>query len=183
MGEWMYRSTFSWPRTSWRWVVSFTPRLLYPRAKSPRHPLYWMGRRAGLDEVEKRKFLTLSGLEFRPFGRPARSQSLYQLRYPGSSDMKSTNSKNTAVVGFDLEPLNLLSRYGRKAKLKHLRAPVFKPSVSIVTHLSSRHNQISSIYTYIIQIKVPKRTFTWTATIYSLHMHTDFLWVITALLW
>jgi hypothetical protein len=26
----------------------------------------WMGRRAGLDDVEKRKFLTLPGLELRP---------------------------------------------------------------------------------------------------------------------
>jgi hypothetical protein len=25
--------------TSWRWVVSFTPRSLYPREKSPRYPL------------------------------------------------------------------------------------------------------------------------------------------------
>jgi hypothetical protein len=40
--------------------------------------------RAGLDDVEKRKFLTLPGLELLPFGRPARSQSLYRLRYPGS---------------------------------------------------------------------------------------------------
>jgi hypothetical protein len=39
---------------------------------------------AGLDDVEKRKFLTLPGLELRPLGRPARSQSLYRLRYPGS---------------------------------------------------------------------------------------------------
>jgi hypothetical protein len=37
MGEWMYRSTFPWPRHyevllhSWRWVVTFTPRPLYPR--------------------------------------------------------------------------------------------------------------------------------------------------------
>jgi hypothetical protein len=37
--------------------------------------------RAGLDDVEKRKFLTLPGLELRPLGRPARSQSLYRLRY------------------------------------------------------------------------------------------------------
>jgi hypothetical protein len=28
--------------------------------------------------------LTLPGLELRPLGRPARSQSLYGLRYPGS---------------------------------------------------------------------------------------------------
>jgi hypothetical protein len=40
--------------------------------------------RAGLDDVEKRKFLTLPGLELWPLGRPARSQSPYQLRYPGS---------------------------------------------------------------------------------------------------
>jgi hypothetical protein len=40
--------------------------------------------RAGHEEVEKRKFLTLQGLEFRPLGRPARSQSLYRLHYAGS---------------------------------------------------------------------------------------------------
>jgi hypothetical protein len=43
-----------------------------------------VGPRAGLDDVEKRKFLNLPGLELRPFGRPARSQSPYRLRYPGS---------------------------------------------------------------------------------------------------
>jgi hypothetical protein len=40
----------------------------------------WVGPRAGLDDVEKRKFLTLPGLELRPLCRPARSQSLYLLR-------------------------------------------------------------------------------------------------------
>jgi hypothetical protein len=40
--------------------------------------------RAGLYDVERRIFLNLSGLELRPLGRPARSQSLYRLRYPGS---------------------------------------------------------------------------------------------------
>jgi hypothetical protein len=39
----------------------------------------WVGPRVGLDEVEKRKFLTLPGLELRSLGRPARSQSLYRL--------------------------------------------------------------------------------------------------------
>jgi hypothetical protein len=38
----------------------------------------------GLDDVEKRKFLTLPRLKVRPLGRPARSQSLYRLSYPGS---------------------------------------------------------------------------------------------------
>jgi hypothetical protein len=32
--------------------------------------------RAGLDDVEKKKFLTLPGLELRSLGRPARSHSL-----------------------------------------------------------------------------------------------------------
>jgi hypothetical protein len=43
----------------------------------------WVDPRVGLDDVEKRKFLSLSGLELRTLGRPARSQSLYRLRYPG----------------------------------------------------------------------------------------------------
>jgi hypothetical protein len=33
----------------------------------------WMDPRAGLDDVEKRNFLTLLGLEHRTLGRPARS--------------------------------------------------------------------------------------------------------------
>jgi hypothetical protein len=44
----------------------------------------WVDPRDGLDDVEKRKFLTIPGLELLPLGRPARSQSLYRLRYPGS---------------------------------------------------------------------------------------------------
>jgi hypothetical protein len=43
----------------------------------------WVGTRAGMDAVEKRKFLTLPGLELRPLGHPLHSQSLYRLRYPG----------------------------------------------------------------------------------------------------
>jgi hypothetical protein len=47
-----------------------------------------VGPRAGLDDMEKRKLLTLPGLELRPLGRPAPSQWLrvYRLRYPGSLD-------------------------------------------------------------------------------------------------
>jgi hypothetical protein len=33
----------------------------------------WVDLRADLHDLEKRKFLTLPGLEFRPLGRPARS--------------------------------------------------------------------------------------------------------------
>jgi hypothetical protein len=42
-----------------------------------------VGPRAVLDDVKKRKFLTLPGLELRPLDRPARSQSLYRLRCHG----------------------------------------------------------------------------------------------------
>jgi hypothetical protein len=44
-----------------------------------------VGLKAGLDDMEKRKFLTLYGPEIQPLGRPARSQSLYRLRYRGSA--------------------------------------------------------------------------------------------------
>jgi hypothetical protein len=44
----------------------------------------WVGPRAGLDDVEKRKFFILPGLELRTHSGPACSQLLYRLRYPGS---------------------------------------------------------------------------------------------------
>jgi hypothetical protein len=49
--------------------------------------------RAGLDDVEKRKLLTLPGLELLPLGPPARSKPLYRLRYP-SSLLKDVHGKN-----------------------------------------------------------------------------------------
>jgi hypothetical protein len=44
----------------------------------------WVNPRTSLDDLEKKKFLTLPGLELRLLGRPASSQSLYRLRYPAS---------------------------------------------------------------------------------------------------
>jgi hypothetical protein len=51
--------------TSWRLVVSFIPRPPYPRESAPgTHWIGgWVGPRTALDDVKKRKFLTLSGLE------------------------------------------------------------------------------------------------------------------------
>jgi hypothetical protein len=43
-----------------------------------------VGPRASLDDSEK-TFLTLPGVEFRSLGHRTHSQSLYRLRYPGSS--------------------------------------------------------------------------------------------------
>jgi hypothetical protein len=61
------------------------PLPLYPQERAP--GTHWIGGyvglRAGLDDVEKRKSLTIPGLDLRPLDRPALSQSLYRLRYPG----------------------------------------------------------------------------------------------------
>jgi hypothetical protein len=73
----MYRSTFfltsaliggEWPASR---LGRFTPG---DRAPGTHWIGGWVGPTAGLDNVEKRKFLTLPGLELRPLGRPARSQ-------------------------------------------------------------------------------------------------------------
>jgi hypothetical protein len=62
----------------------------------------WVDPSAGLDDVAKIKFVTLPGLEIRSFGRPARIQSLYRLRYPGS------NSDHRRVVTEALHRLMFL---------------------------------------------------------------------------
>jgi hypothetical protein len=74
MGERMYRPHFLDLGTSWRWVVSFMVGWIRG----------WVDHRAGLDEMEKWKFLTLRGLEIQPLGRRTYSRSLYRLHYPGS---------------------------------------------------------------------------------------------------
>jgi hypothetical protein len=71
------------------WSVSRPCRFTSGERASAAHWIEgWVGHRAGLNEVEKRKFLTLPGLELRLFGRSARTQSLYRLRYPGSQNMR-----------------------------------------------------------------------------------------------
>jgi hypothetical protein len=70
--------------TTWRWVVSFTPRSLYTQRKSP---WYRLDRRLGGPQsrsergVEEKNSQPLPVLEPRSFDHPARSQSLYQLSY------------------------------------------------------------------------------------------------------
>jgi hypothetical protein len=75
---------------NWRWAVSFTDRPLYPRGKSSR---YSLNRRLDGDQNRsgqngEEKILSLPALGLRPLGRPARSQSLYRLRYPGSAGLE-----------------------------------------------------------------------------------------------
>jgi hypothetical protein len=68
MGEWRYSSTI-------HDLVSFLPLPLYPRGKTPgTHWIRgWVGTRAGLDAVEKRKILHC---RVSNSGHPARSPSL-----------------------------------------------------------------------------------------------------------
>jgi hypothetical protein len=59
------------------WVVSDIPRPLYPRERSDTHCIEgWVGHRAGLDGAEN-----LAPTGIRSTDRPARSKSLYRLRY------------------------------------------------------------------------------------------------------
>jgi hypothetical protein len=65
------------------WLAS-RPQPLYPRKRAiGTHWIgSWVGPRAGLDAMEKRK-ISFSCRRSNP-GRPARSPSLYRLSYPGS---------------------------------------------------------------------------------------------------
>jgi hypothetical protein len=58
-----------------------------PPGKEPQYPLDRRlgGPGAGLDDMEKKIFLTIPGLKLHPLNHPARSQSLYRIGYHGSS--------------------------------------------------------------------------------------------------
>jgi hypothetical protein len=87
MGEWMYRSTFflNSALAGGEWSATLSGRFtLGERDTGTLSIGGWVDLRGGLDEMEKRKFLPLPGLETRPLGRPACSQSLYRLSYSGS---------------------------------------------------------------------------------------------------
>jgi hypothetical protein len=69
--------------TSWRRVVNFTPRPLYPRGKSPWCTLdrRLCGPQSRCRRHWEEKILLLQVLELWTLGRPARSKSLYRLHY------------------------------------------------------------------------------------------------------
>jgi hypothetical protein len=63
----------------------------------------WLGPRTGLDDVERRKILSLPGLEFRPLGRPAHSQSLYQWLSNGAGQEVARCAANIMKLYFNKE--------------------------------------------------------------------------------
>jgi hypothetical protein len=81
-----------------------------------------MGSTAGLDDVKKRKFLTLPGLELRARHHPIRSQSLYRLTYPGFQKDKQVAlclfCVNCMNIGFleyiGIRNVNFWFRYSHK---------------------------------------------------------------------
>jgi hypothetical protein len=59
--------------------VKFHASVDFPREGATSNPWIgsWVGPRAGLDNVKRRKILPLPAVELRPLGLPVRSQSLY----------------------------------------------------------------------------------------------------------
>jgi hypothetical protein len=90
-------------------MVRFSPRLLYPRGK-PLPPQNRWDRALGvsLDDIEKRNFLSLPGLELLSVGHPARIQSLYRLRYYRSTEkyneLIGNRTSDLRIYGIVFEP-------------------------------------------------------------------------------
>jgi hypothetical protein len=65
------------------------------------------GPRAGLEDAEKRKFLTLPGLEVGPLSGPVRSQSLYRLKTKTDTQLKFYKITAVPCLMYGIEILNL----------------------------------------------------------------------------
>jgi hypothetical protein len=80
---------------------------------------HWIGGcvdpRVSMEDKEKRKFLTLLGIELRFLGRPASSQSLYQLRYPGSN----RNSSKINLIRINFIKNEEVKSVSKKCKTKY----------------------------------------------------------------
>jgi hypothetical protein len=147
-------------------VVSFTPLPLYSGERAPPTNWIggWVGPRAGLDDVEKTKFLTLPELELRPLGRPARSQSLSSTRV--SNILLTTAHCKLRYSDF---------RYSRVLLLKCLL-----PSRLILcrlTHLFRLDPVTAAIWLVsfdLIILSILRRT---TAYSSSIHNNLDSLWL------
>ena len=77
MGEWVYRCTvfFISALVVGEWSASRPGRFTLGERVSGTHAKGgWVGPSAGMDDVEKRIFLTLPGLELQILRRPARNQ-------------------------------------------------------------------------------------------------------------
>jgi hypothetical protein len=103
MGEWIYRSTFSCPRH----YLEMSGQLHAParftlgeRAPGTHWIGGWVDARTGLDDLERRKFLTLPGLELRPISCPARSSRYtdYATPAPGLTTVFSRKASGKEML-------------------------------------------------------------------------------------
>jgi hypothetical protein len=80
----MYTPAFSRPtEVRWRWVVSYTRRLIYSQEEAPGSNEYETGWiRKSVCLTQELEILDSTELEIRLLGLPDRSQSLYRLLYP-----------------------------------------------------------------------------------------------------
>ena len=72
-------------------MVKATPRLLYPRERPGNHRDL-VGFTAGLNQWEKSRPIGIRSLD-----RPARSESLYRLSYPGQAECTKINLRQQAA--------------------------------------------------------------------------------------
>jgi hypothetical protein len=140
-------------KTNWKWVVNFTPQPLYPQGKSPRYPLdkRLSGPQSQPGRLREEKFLTLPGLDLRPLGRRARSQSLYRLSYP-RSHIHITSPKcvvdYSCTICYMAEPVLFCARFW---------LPVLRSSRRLLLRL----HQLSSRYWAVHLPLVPAFRFIW----------------------
>jgi hypothetical protein len=87
------------------WLASHSGRFtLVEKAPGTRWIGGWVGPRAVLEDVKKRKLLTLSGVEPRILVRPGSRQSLHRLRYPGSREEQAFIVNEAKVLRGTTEP-------------------------------------------------------------------------------
>jgi hypothetical protein len=99
-----------------------------------------VGPSAGLDDVEKRKFLTLPGLELGLLGNPACSQSLYRLRHPGYVARKPITPITAVLLPF-VTYLLTLRRICTEIWNTFLRAGVY--SFLHITNVETVHHNVA----------------------------------------
>jgi hypothetical protein len=132
--------------TSWRWVVSFTPRLLYPQGKSPPGTHWiggWVGPRAGLDAVVWRK-IPSPCRDSNPPDLPARRRVLYHWAIPTLHRTKI--NKNNHYLIFPIHNLSCLhfSRIWKYKGTVHWISYVYVLSLLFISY---RHQTGQQVYT------------------------------------
>jgi hypothetical protein len=99
MGEWRYSFTFLDPRTRW-WMVTFTPRPLYPQRTSTRYPL---DRRLGGPHSRSGRCWVENSLLPAPWINPV------TCRYTGSIPFLFTFNYTSVFTVYSLNHINILT--------------------------------------------------------------------------